>query len=63
MPKGQNHNKRTGVGKEILSTSERKASGIKREKVGLTTPSPTPTPLAARKGTLAAIPELYVFTL
>ena len=30
--------------------------------MGLATPSPTPTPVAARKGTLAAILELFDFT-
>ena len=51
------------MGKEIVGTPEKKAAGIEREKVGLATPSPTPTPVADRKGTLAAIPELYGFTL
>ena len=32
-------------------------------KSGLVTPFPTPTPVAAGKSTLAAIPELYCFTL
>ena len=63
MPKGRNKNKRKSAGGEVLSTPEKKAAGIKREKVGLATPSPTPTPVAARKGTLAAIPELFDFTL
>ena len=56
MPKGKNKNKRKSAGGEVLSTPEKKAAVIKREKVGLVTPSPTPTPVAARKGTLAAIP-------
>ena len=63
MPKGKNKNKRKSAGGEILSTPEKKAAGIKREKVGLATPSFTPTPVAARKGTLAAIPQLFDFTL
>ena len=63
MPKGKNRNKRKSAGGEILSTPEKKAAGIKTEKVGLTTPSPTPTPVAARKGTLGAIPELFNFIL
>ena len=62
MPKGKNKNKRKSAGGEVLSTPEKKAAGIKREKVGLATPSPTPTPVAARRGTLAAIPELFNFT-
>ena len=62
MPKGKNKNNRKSAGKEILSTPEKKAAEINRKKVGLATPSPTPTPVAARKGTLAAIPELYGFT-
>ena len=48
---------------EVLSTLKKKAAGIKKGKVGLATPSPTPTPVAARKGTLVAIPELFDFTL
>ena len=60
---GKNKNKRKSAGKEILSTLEKKAAGIKREKVGLASPSPTPTRVSARKGTLAAIPELYGYTL
>ena len=63
MPKGKNKNKRKSTGGEVLSIPEKKAAGIKREKVGLATPSPTSTPVAARKGTLAAIPELFDFTL
>ena len=63
MPKGKNKNKRKSAGGEVLSTPEQKAAGINREKVGLATFSPTPTPVAARKGTLAAIPELFNFTL
>ena len=63
MPKGKNKNKGKSAGGEVLSTPEKKAAGIKREKVRLATPSPTPTAVAARKGTLAAIPELYGFTL
>ena len=63
MLKGQNKNKRKSVGTEILGMPEKKAAGIKREKVGLATPSPTPIPVAVRKGTLAAIPELFNFTL
>ena len=51
------------MGGEILSTPEKKAARIKTEKVGWATPSPTPTLVAARKGTLAAIPELFDFTL
>ena len=31
--------------------------------MGLATPSPTPTPMAARKGTLVAIPGFFGFTL
>ena len=60
---GKNKNKRKSAGGEVLSTPEKKAAGIKREKVGLATTSLTPTPVAARKGTLAAIPELFNFTL
>ena len=63
MTKGNTKNKRKSAGGEVLSTPEKKAAGIKREKVGLANPSPTPTPVAARKGTLAAIPELFDFTL
>ena len=63
MPKGKNKNKRKSAGGEVLSTSERKAAGIKRQKVGLATPSPTSTPVAARTETLARIPELFDFTL
>ena len=63
MPKGKNKNKRKSTGREILSTPEKKAAGIKREKVGLATPSPTSTLVASGKGTLAAIPELFDFTL
>ena len=63
MPKGKNKNKRKSAGGEILSTPEKKAAGIKREKVGLATPSPTPTPVAARQGTLAAILKLFGLTL
>ena len=60
---GKNKNKRKSVGNGILSTPEKKAAGIQRERVGLATPSSTPTPMAAGKGTLVAIPELYGFTL
>ena len=63
MPKGKNKNKRNSAGGEVLSTPEKKAAGIKREKVSLAIPSLTPTPVAAGKGTLAAIPELFGFTL
>ena len=63
MPKGKNKNKKKSAGGEVLSTPEKKAAGIMREQVGLATPSPTPTPVATRKGTLAAIPELFDFTL
>ena len=63
MPKGQNKNNRNSVGGEVLSIPKKKAAGIKRGKVGLATPSPNPTPVAARKGLLAAIPELFGFTL
>ena len=63
MPKGKNKNKSKSAGGEVLSTPEKKAAGNKRGKVGLATPSPTPTLVAARKGTLAAIPELFDFTL
>ena len=63
MPKGKNKNKRKSAGGEILCTPEKKAAEIMREKVGLSTPSPTPTLVAAKKGTLAAIPELFDFTL
>ena len=63
MPKGKNKNKRKIASGEVLSTLEKKATGIKREKVGLATPSPNPTLVVARKGTLAAIPELFDFTL
>ena len=63
MPKGKNKNKRKSAGGEVLNTPEKKAAGIKREKVGLATPSATPTSVAARKVTLAAIPELFDFTL
>ena len=63
MPNGKNKNKTKSAGGEVLSTPETKAAGIKREKVGLATPSPTPTPVAAGKVTLAAIPELFDFTL
>ena len=63
MPKGKNKNTRKSAGMEVLSTPEKKAAGIKGAKVGLTTPSPTPTPVAATKGTLAAIPKLFDFTL
>ena len=63
MPKGRNKNKRKSASWEVLSTLEKKAAGIKREKVGLATPSPTPTLVAAGKGPLAAIPELFNFTL
>ena len=63
MPKGKNKNKRESAGWEVLSTPEKKAAGIRREKVGLATPSPTLTLVAAKKRTLAAIPELFDFTL
>ena len=63
MPKGKNKNNRKSAGGEVLSTPQKKAAGIKREKVGLATPSPTPTPVAVRKRTLAAISELFDFTL
>ena len=63
MPKGKNKNKRNSVCGETLSTPEKKAPSIKREKVGLATPSPTPIPVAARKGTLAAILEGFNLTL
>ena len=63
MPKGRNKNKRKSAGGEILSTPEKKAAGIQREKVGLATPSPTPTLVAAWKRTLAAIPKFFDFTL
>ena len=63
MPKGKNKNKRKSAGGEGLSKPVKKAAGIMREKVGLATPCPTPTPVAARKGTLAGIPELFDFTL
>ena len=62
MPKGGSKNKRKSAGGEVLSTLEKKAAGIKREKVGLATPSPTPTTVAASKGTLAAIPEVFSIT-
>ena len=63
IPKGKNKHKTRSAGKEIPSTLEKKAAGIKREKVCWATHSPTSTPLAARKGTLAAIPELHGFPL
>ena len=63
MPKGKNKNKRKSAGKEILSMPVKKVAGIKREQVVVATPSPNPTPVAARKGTLVAIPELFDFTL
>ena len=63
MLKGKNKHKRKSAGGEVLSTPEKKAAGIKREKAGLATTSPTPIPVAARKGTLAANPELFDFTL
>ena len=56
-------NKRKSAGEEVLSIPEKKAAGIKRGRVGLATPSPTPTPVAGRKGPLAAIPELFDYTL
>ena len=62
MPKGKNKNKRNSAGGEVIRTPEKKAAGIKRDKVGLATPSPTPTPVAARRRTLAAIPKLFDFT-
>lgn len=63
IPKGKNKNRRKSAGKEIFSTHEKKTARIKRDKVGLPTPSGTSTPLADRKVTLAVIPELYNFTL
>ena len=63
MLKRKNRNKRKSAGVEGLSTTEKRATGIQREKVGLATPSPTPTPVGDRKGTMAAIPELYGFTM
>ena len=63
MLRGKNKNERKSAGQEKLSTPEKKAAGIKREKVGLATPSATTTSVAARKGTLAAIPEFYGFIL
>ena len=63
MPKDKNKNKRKSAGMKILSTPEKKAARIKREKMGLATPSPIRTPVAARKGTLAAIPKLFDFTV
>ena len=63
MMEGKNQNKRKSASGEVLSTLGKNAAGIERGKVGLATPSPTPTPVAARKGTLAAIPELFYFTL
>ena len=63
MPKGKNKNTSKSAGGEILSMPEKKTAGIKRDTVGLATPSPTPTPVAARKGSLVAIPELFDFTL
>ena len=63
MPKGRIKNKRKSAGGEVLSTPEKNAAGIKSEKVGLATLSPTPTPVAVGKGTVAAIPELWNFTL
>ena len=56
--KGQNTNKRINVSEEVHSILKKKAVENKREKVGLTTPSPTPTPVAPRYGTLPAIPEI-----
>lgn len=50
-------------GKEILSTHGKKVAAIKRETVGLLTPSPAPTPVADRRVTMAVIPQLYNFTL
>ena len=63
MPKGKNKNMRKSVVGEVLSTPEKKAAGIKRERVGFATSSPTPPLVAARKGTLAAISELFDVTL
>ena len=63
MPKCKNKNKRKSTGGEVLSTPEKRAAGIKREKVGLASPSPTPTPVVAREGMLPAIPELFDYTL
>lgn len=56
MLNGFNKNKKKGFVGDGLGTPEKKAVGIKRQKVGLTTSSPTPTPVAARLGTLVAIP-------
>ena len=61
MLKGKNKNKRKSAGGEVLSTPEKKPAGINRAKVALATLSPTHTPVAARKGTLAAVHELYSF--
>lgn len=61
MLKGRNRNKKRNVSRKVISTPEIKAAQIKREKVGLATRSPTPSPMAARKGDLLAILELWNF--
>ena len=63
MPRGKNKNKRKRTGREILSTPEKKGTGIKRERMGLATPSHTHTLVVVRKGTLVAMPELFNFAL
>ena len=51
------------AGKEIFSIPEKNGAEIKREKVCLLAPFSTPTPVADRKATLVAIPEICNFTL
>ena len=42
IPKANNKNKRKSADREVLSTLEKRAAGIKREKVSLATPSSPP---------------------